>query len=1253
MNETHENEMITPFANAGLLSRMYFWWLNPLMKKAKKKMKLEDDDIPMLPKDDRAETCYLLFMDQFKKQKQQTKPSILRAIASCYWKEILISGFFALLKVLTLSTGPLFVGALIKVTEGKGTFKHEGLVLVIALFLIKLLESLSMRQWYFQSGLMGVRLKSLLSAAIYRKQLRLSNAAKSRHSAGQIINYVTVDAHRVGEFSNRLHQTWTTVLQTCLGLLILVRTVGIATLAALFIIVLTVLCNGPLAKLQLRFQKKLASAQDRRLKAMTEAVLNMKVLKLYAWETHFKTVIERLRRVEYKWLSAVQLRKAYNGFFFWSAPVLVSSATFGACYILQVPLSAVTVFTFIATLRIIQTPIRSIPQVIGAVIHAKIALQRIAKFLAEPELLSGDISHASKEKPQNNHAVQVKSATFSWEENPSKPTLTSINLEVKPGEKVAICGEVGAGKSTLLAAVLGEVPKVQGSIQVDGKLTYVSQTAWIRSGSIQQNILFGRTMDELKYQETLEKCSLVKDLEMLPYGDLTEIGERGINLSGGQKQRIQLARALYQDADIYLLDDPFSAVDALTSTSLFNEYVMGALSDKTVLLVTHQVDFLPAFDSVLLMSHGKIQHAAAFDVLMSCSQEFSDLVNAHKDTVKYEFSQELPAAMVKTCIPLAKETVSVENQLIKQEERESGNSCLNLKPYIQYLNQGKGLFYFSLATVSQLMFVASQILQNSWMAANVQNPQISKLRLIEVYLLIGFSSIFWLLVRALSTVALGIHSSKSLFSKLLKSLFHAPVAFYESTPLGRILSRVSSDSSTVDLDVPFSLVLAIASTLNTYTSLGVMAVITWQVLFVTVPMVCLRYYSASANELVRINGTTKSSVANQLGESIAGAMTIRAFDEEDRFFAESLSLIDKNASPSFHIFSTNLWLLQRLETLSATVLSCSALVMVLLPQGTFSSGFVGMALSYGLSLSMSLSSSVKNQCTLANDIISVERLNQYVNIPSEASQIIKGNRPKPDWPTAGRVEIRDLKIRYRADTPLVLQGITCTFEEGHKVGIVGRTGSGKTTLIGALFRLVEPVGGQIIIDGVDISTIGLHDLRSRLGIIPQEPTLFSGNVRYNLDPLDQYTDHEIWEVVGKCQLVEAVQNKGKGLESLVAQDGANWSMGQRQLFCLGRALLRKSQILVLDEATASIDNATDCILQKIIRTEFAKCTVITVAHRIPTVMDSTLVLAISDGKIVEYDEPLKLMKEEGSLFGQLVKEYWSHSHSSVYETNSS
>ncbi|GAB2265123.1 Multidrug resistance-associated protein 7 [Dionaea muscipula] len=1255
-SNSNGSSIVTPFATAGVFSRMSFWWLNSLMKLGKEKT-LEQDDIPKLRDLDRAESCYVTFMDRLNKDKQQSKPpsSILRTIILCHWKEILVSGFFALLKILTLSAGPLLLNAFIEVAEGNQSFKYEGYLLAISLFFSKSLESLSQRQWYFRSRLIGLKVRSLLTAAVYRKQLRLSNAARIMHSSGEIMNYVTVDAYRVGEFSFWFHQTWTTSIQLCLALVILFHAVGLATIASLVVIVLTVLGNTPLAKLQHKFQSKLMVAQDERLKATTEALVNMKVLKLYAWETHFKNVISNLRKVEEKWLSAVQFRKAYNSFLFWTSPVLVSAATFGACYFLNIPLRASNVFTFIATLRLVQDPIRVIPDVIAAVIQARVAFVRIVKFLETPDLQNETVRKKGNIR-SSNHAITMKSANLSWEDNSTRPTLRNITLQVTPGEKMAVCGEVGSGKSTLLAAVLGEVPNIEGTVEVYGKIAYVSQTAWIQTGTIRDNVLFGSTMDDERYQETLERCSLVKDLELLPYGDLTEIGERGVNLSGGQKQRIQLARALYQDADIYLLDDPFSAVDAHTATSLFNEYVMGALSGKTVLLVTHQVDFLPAFDYVVLMSDGEILKVAPYHELLVSSQEFMDLVNAHKETAGAERLAEVttterdtnPGKGIQRTNAQTKYRGPKGDRLTKQEEREVGDA--GLKPYIQYLNQNKGYLFFSMAALSHITFVAGQIAQNSWMAANVNNPNVSTLRLIVVYLIIGFSSMFVLLSRSLSTVALGLHSSKSIFSQLLTSLFRAPMSFYDSTPLGRILSRVSSDLSIVDLDVAFGLVFAVGATTNAYSNLGVLAVITWQVLIVSIPVIyaaiCLqRYYFATAKELMRINGTTKSLVASHLAESIAGAVTIRAFQEEDRFFAKNLDLIDTNASPFFHTFASNEWLIQRLETLSATVLSSAALCMVLLPPGTFSSGFIGMALSYGLSLNMSLVMSIQNQCTIANYIISVERLHQYMHIPSEAPEVIDGNRPPQNWPAVGKVEIQDLQIRYRPDTPLVLRGISCTFQGGDKIGIVGRTGSGKTTLIGALFRLVEPAGGRIIVDGVDICSIGLHDLRSRCGIIPQDPTLFNGTVRYNLDPLSQHTDLEIQEVLEKCQLREAVQEKVKGLDSLVVEDGSNWSMGQRQLFCLGRALLRRSKILVLDEATASIDNATDTILQKTIRTEFADSTVITVAHRIPTVMDCTMVLAISDGKLVEYDEPMKLMKKEGSLFGKLVKEYWSQIHS--------
>ncbi|XP_078169806.1 ABC transporter C family member 10-like isoform X1 [Carex rostrata] len=1257
---------VTLLSTAGFFSIMSFWWLNPLMKKGYEKP-LEEKDIPDLGEIDRAGTQYTIFLDKLNHKKQTSNqkslsPSIFWTIVSCHKREIFVSGFFALLKVLTLSAGPMILNAFIKVSMGQEAFKYEGYVLAVGLFFAKCTESLSQRQWYFRTRRQGLQVRSLLSAAIYKKQQRLSNLAKLTHSSGEIMNYVTVDAYRIGEFPYWFHQTWTTSLQLCIALVILYKAVGLATISSMVVIILMVACNAPLANLQHKFQTRLMEAQDKRLKAMSESLVNVKVIKLYAWDGHFRKVIEELRQKEYVWIRAFQLRKAYNIFLSWSSPVVVSAATFLACYLLGIPLEPSNVFTFVATLRLVQIPVRQIPEVIGVVIQAKVAFARIEKFLEAPELQTEKMrmdAFESMEKP-----VVMESCDFSWDENLSRPTLRNVSLVVKAGEKVAICGEVGSGKSTLLAAFLGEVPKTRGMIQVCGKIAYVSQNAWIQTGTVQENILFGSPMNKQRYQETLERCSLVKDLEMLPFGDQTQIGERGINLSGGQKQRVQLARALYQNADIYLLDDPFSAVDAQTASSLFNEYVMGALANKTVLLVTHQVDFLPTFDRVMLMSDGEILRSAAFCELFASCMEFQDLVHAHKETAGieklnnmvpqnnknetingHEISK-IDGGTIKNVLQKenAKLSEGGSDQLIKKEERERGNT--GLKPFMQYLGQNKGYLYYSLLVLAHIVFVTGQISQNTWMAGNVQNPNVSTLKLILVYLGIGFGTVFILFFRSLLLVVLGLEASKSLFSQLLGSLFRAPMGFYDSTPLGRILSRVSSDLTIVDLDVPVAFVSATSATLNAYSNLGVLAGVTWQVLFVSVFMIVLairiqRYHRASAKELMRINGTTKSLMVNLLSESIAGAITIRAFEEEDRFFAKYLELIDKNASPYLYNFSSSEWLIQRLETMSAAIVASSALVMTLLPPGTFGAGFVGMALSYGLSLNNSFVNSIQNQCKLENLIISVERINQYMNIESEAPEVIEDSRPPPNWPAIGTVKIQGLKIRYRPDTPLVLCGITCTFQGGHKIGIVGRTGSGKTTLIGALFRLVEPAGGKIVIDGLDITKIGLHDLRSRFGVIPQDPTLFHGSVRYNMDPLGQFTDQQIWEVLDKCQLREAVQEKEHGLDSLVVEDGSNWSMGQRQLFCLGRALLRRSRILVLDEATASIDNATDAILQKTIRTEFVDCTVITVAHRIPTVMDCNMVLAISDGKLVEYDDPMKLMNTEGSMFRELVKEYWS------------
>ncbi|EMS47337.1 ABC transporter C family member 8 [Triticum urartu] len=869
---------------------MSFWWMNPLMKKGYRKP-LEEKDIPALDVADQAGTQYSMFVDKINAKQS----SLFWVIVSCYKRDILFSGFFALLKVLTLSSGPLLVKEFINVSSGKEAFKHEGVVIALGLLLSKCLESLAQRQWYFQTRRVGIQVQSLLSASIYRKQQKLSCFASIKHSSGEIMNYLIVDAYRVGEFPFWFHRTWTTGFQLGIALAVLYDAVGPATIASVLVIMLTVLLNAPLARQQQDFQKKLMEAQDMRLKAMSESLVNMKVLKLYAWEAHFKSVIEHLRELELKWLSAFQLGKAYTSVVFWASPALVSAATFIACYFLGVPLNPSNVFTFVAALRLVQDPINHIPNVIGSVIQARVAFSRISSFLGESELPKDQIS--MEHCVCSQYPIVFKSGCFSWDSSGS-PNLRNINLEVKAGTKVAICGEVGSGKSTLLAAILGEVPRTEGmSMSVP--------------------------------------CSMLPQESSSGIGTTFTIGiDRWLN---GFSVVVLGILSLVSAINKQLHHPP------IPLSGRRQEYVMGALSEKTVLLVTHQVEFLHAFDSVV------------------------DLVKAHEVTTDFPNVKRMAYNVGKqfernACVihGTAKESIksSASDQLIKTEGREIGDT--GLKPYLMYLGQNKGYIYASLVAITNIIFACGQIFQNSWLAVNVQNPCVCTLNLVLVYTAIGFGSIIFLLSRALLVVDLGLRTSGPLFAQLLSGLFCAPMSFYHSTPLGRILSRVSSDLSIIDLDLPFTMSFSICATLNAYINSSVLCFFTWQILLVAAPVIIMavklqRYYLASSKELMRINGTTKSLVANHLGESIAGAVTIRAFKQEDHFFAKSLDLIDNNASPSFHCFAATEWLTQRLEIMGAAILSLSALVITLLPAGTYSPGEMCETLFKGMQCFVTIS----------------------------------------------------------------------------------------------------------------------------------------------------------------------------------------------------------------------------------------------------------------------------------------------------------
>ncbi|GKV36537.1 hypothetical protein SLEP1_g44658 [Rubroshorea leprosula] len=742
-------------------------------------------------------------------------------------------------------------------------------------------------------------------------------------------------------------------------------------------------------------------------------------------------------------------------------------------------------------------------------------------------------------------------------------------------------------------------------------------------------------------------------------------------MSGGQKQRIQLARAVYNDADLYLLDDPFSAVDAHTASTLFNDCVMTALKTKTVILVTHQVEFLSEVDRILVMEDGQITQSGSYEDLLIAGTAFEQLVTAHRNAVtalsplnnesqgefpKIDRVQSENSSVFNPNKQNSEGEISAKGpqgvQLTEEEEKEIGD--VGWKPFMDYLHISKGSLLMLSGILAQSNFVVLQAAATYWLAFAIKIPKVTSSMLIGVYTGISTLSAVFVYLRALFAALLGLKASKAFFSGFTNSIFKASMLFFDSTPVGRILTRASSDLSIVDFDIPFASIFVAASGTEVLATIAIMAFVTWPVLIVAIlAMLAVKYiqgyYMATARELIRINGTTKAPVMNYAAETSLGVVTIRAFNMVDRFFRNYLNLVDMDAKLFFFSNATMEWLILRIETLQNLTLFTAAFLILLLPKGHIAPGLVGLSLSYALQLTGTQIFLSRWYCNLSNYIISVERIKQFMHIPPEPPAIVEDKRPPSSWPSKGRIELHELKIRYRLNAPLVLKGITCTFEEGTRVGVVGRTGSGKTTLISALFRLVEPAGGKIFIDGLDICCMGLKDLRMNLSIIPQEPTLFKGSVRTNLDPLSLYSDDEIWKALEKCQLKATISSLPNKLDSSVSDEGDNWSVGQRQLFCLGRVLLKRNRILVLDEATASIDSATDAIIQKILREEFSKCTVITVAHRVPTVIDSDRVMVLSYGKLVEYDEPSKLM-ETNSSFSKLVAEYWSSCRRNSYQT---
>ncbi|XP_050219930.1 ABC transporter C family member 3-like isoform X2 [Mercurialis annua] len=1158
------SDSVTPYSYASLFSILTFSWVGSLISDGNKKA-LDLEDVPQLDSGNSVVGAFTVFRNRLELGSGDGGVTTLKLVKALFFsarKEILWTAFLAVLCTTASYVGPYLIDSFVQCLNGQGTFKNQGYVLASAFLVGKLVECLSKRHWYFMLQQVGIRMCAILVAMIYNKGLTLSCQSKQGQTSGEIINIMTVDVERIREFSWYMHDPWLVIIQVGLALFILYKNLGLAAVATLLSTIVVMLLNYPLGRLMENFQERLMESKDKRMKATSEVLRNMRILKLQAWEMKFLSKIVKLRKTETGWLRKFVYTSAIVSFVFWGSPTFVSVVTFGSCMLMGIPLDSGKILSALATFGILQKAIYNLPDTVSMIVQTKVSLDRISSFLRLDDLQSNAVERLTR--GSSDTAIEIADGIFSWELSTPNPTLKDINLKVFHGMRVAVCGTAGSGKSSLLSCILGEVPKISGTLKLCGSKAYVAQSPWIQSGRIEENILFGKEMDREMYERILEDCSLKKDLEILSFGDQTIIGERGINLSGGQKQRIQIARALYQDADIYLFDDPFSAVDAHTGSHLFKEVLLGFLSSKTVIFVTHQVEFLPAADLILVMKEGRITQAGKYNDILSSGSDFMELVGAHEsalsglksnqvgpDSENISTKKDGDGTSSTNEVSLkegnkdikdskADEIADPKAQLVQEEERQKGR--VGYLVYWKYLTMAYGGALVPFILVAQILFQVLQIGSNYWMtwATPVSvdvKPLVSGSTLILVYVALAIGSSFCILIRSTLLVTAGYKTATLLFDKMHLCIFRAPMSFFDATPSGRILNRASTDQSEVDMQIPNQVGLVAFSMIQLLGIVAVMSQVAWQVFIVFIPVIaaCIwyqRYYIASARELSRLIGVCKAPVIQHFAESISGATTIRSFDHEQRFQEIIMKLTDAHSRPKFHSAAAMEWLCFRLDMFSAIMFAFSLFFLISFPEG-IDPAIAGLAVIYGLNLNTLQAVVILHICKAENSIISVERIHQYMSIPNEPPLVIEENRPDRSWPAHGEVDIDHLQVRYAPHMPLVLQGLTCTFRGGNKTGIVGRTGSGKSTLIQTLFRIVDPAVGQIMIDDINIASIGLHDLRSRISIIPQDPTMFEGTVRSNLDPLEEYTDKQIWEALDKCQLGDEVRKKEKKLDSTV------------------------------------------------------------------------------------------------------------------------
>ncbi|CDZ96537.1 abc transporter [Phaffia rhodozyma] len=1246
--------------------------------------------------------------EEWRTKSGRKRPSLMYACNEVIFKWYWTGGAYKLLGDCNQILTPLLIKYIINFIKQSSTARANGQAppnvgrgvgAAIGLSGMILLASLCNHQFFYRSTGTGVLLRGALISCIYEKGLKLTGKERvDGLGHGKLINHISTDVSRIDFAAGFFHLIIVSPIQACICLILLCLNLGwAAVLGFVFFVVITPLQTKAMKVL---FSQRLKAMiwTDQRSKLLSELLNGMKLIKFFAWELPYLDRLNHIRTQELGYIKNLLLVRSANTALAVCLPVLSSVISFLIYGATHGGLNIGDVFASLALFQLLRLPLSMLPMALSSATDAVHAFGRLetlflAKTLSDDQII----------EPNSEYAINVSGASFEWDaaapleegtkknkkskigkrktqggvsgagvgpagsetkeggeedngRDKEKPFgLNNVEMRIKRGQLVAVVGAVGSGKSSLLQALIGEMRKTAGTITFSGSIGYCPQTAWIQNATIRENILFGQPWDEERYWAAVRAASLEADLEILSGGDATAIGEKGINLSGGQKQRVSIARMIYFDADIVLLDDPLSAVDAHVGKSLFYNAIDGALQGKTRILVTHQLHFLAFVDHIICINNGQFAEQGPYEKLIAQEGSFSRLMKDFGN-VEEPDEQKIEDVVedVEETKPHIPEPVSAPedrsrftkqgDKLITTEERYTG--AVGGRVYKNYFKAGRGVILVPMLLItmclSQVATVMTSYVLIWWQEGKYGFP-------IGIYMtlygtLAVASAVFTFLMGAVFAFVT-FYASVSLHRQALARVMKAPQSFFDTTPLGRIQNRFGKDMDNVDNQLPEGFRMVIITLSQIMGSIILIAVVQPYFLIACVPVFyCLflgaAFYRRTARELKRLDSILRSSIYSHFGESLNGLSTIRAYGEIPRFIRENHVMIDYENRAYYMTILSQRWLGVRIDALgNLLVLVCSILSITL---HDISAAEAGLALGYVISIVQAFSWLVRQVAEVENDSTSVERILHYADeLQIEAPHDIPETTPPASWPQEGKISFRQVHMSYRPGLPEVLKGFTMEVKGGEKIGVVGRTGAGKSTIMQALFRLVEISKGRIEVDGVDISKLGLSNLRKGLSIIPQEPLLFSGTIRSNLDPFGIYPDDRLWDAMKRAYLTETDSGNTSSqkftLETVVEDEGLNLSVGERSLVSLARALTKDAKVVVLDEATASVDMETDSKIQETIAKEFKDKTILCIAHRLRTILNYDRICVMDQGSIVEFDTPVNLYLNPDGIFRSMCE----------------